>query len=375
MKPRNIMALPMLNGAWLLHVVGKCMLSIVIIMAGMCPSLAETENETEQTAEVDTDGNRLLVETVAATLLDWENSDDPEQVELYNKMNGLATALEDNTAELQKNYEDMKAKEQSDANKLIGAIGIGTVGVGGMQLAAGLSEKSADEAAEMDMQAYLNTFTCRWGDGKSVRGGEVGIELTGGNELFSLVNEYKALAADLKLRKEALGMMPGIESEEILDKATSGLYDDVSLGRADGVYTSLSKALSDENSEDAAEWNAQKEESQKKVKTGAGLAIGGAVVSAAASLIANKDAPKERSAEILAKRHEIQNEITTMMRREIAKCNQKIRDAKNKATEWANSPAWSDNEIMISRIKAIQETPELSEDASIVELVEHPICH
>ncbi len=259
--------------------------------AGTFPSESEIAQHRENESDTDSNGGHNTGTDTPNTTTDTNAEDEAAK----------KAAQKAKIAELQQNYDDAKANEQSLENKLLGATGMATMGIGGMQLAQGLSEKSADEAAEMDMQAYLNTFTCRWGDGKSVRGGEVGIELTGGNELFSLVNEYKALAADLKLRKEALGMMPGIESEEILDKATSGLYDDVSLGKGDGVYTSLSKALSDENSEDAAEWNAQKAESQKKVKTGAGLAIGGAVGTAVLNLMFNADKPDENSDEILRK--------------------------------------------------------------------------
>jgi hypothetical protein len=95
--------------------------------------------------------------------------------------------------------------------------------------------------------------------------------------------EYVALANDLKVRKEALGMKPGIESETILGSATSGLYDDVSTGKTKGVYASLARALSDPNSEDAKIWAAQREESAEKKKTGAITAGTGA----GASLVGN----------------------------------------------------------------------------------------
>ncbi len=203
-------------------------------------------------------------------------------------------------SELRDNYNAIKENEQSTANKLIGAAGIGAVGAGGMQLMQGLAEKNADESAEQDMAAYLATFRCKYADGKMVRGGETDVVLPTSAELTTLYTEYMALAADLKLRKENLNMAPGIESEVILNSANIGLYDDQSLGKADGAYTSVSRALLDKDSEDAKEWAAQKADAEKRVKVGAGLAIGGALVSGVASLIANKDAPEDKSEEILA---------------------------------------------------------------------------
>ena len=194
----------------------------------------------------------------------------------------------------------MKDKEQSTENKLLGAAGIGATGIGGMQLASGLAEKNADEDAEMTMKAYLATFTCRYGE-KSVAGGEVDVELPGGNELVSLYSEYVALANDLKVRKQALGVKPGIESEAILDGATTGLYDDVGTGKTSGAYASLARALQDPNGEDAKLWAAQKQEAADKIKKGAITAGVGAVGSLVGNLIINSKAPKERSAEIKRK--------------------------------------------------------------------------
>ena len=120
----------------------------------------------------------------------------------------------------------------------------------------------------------------------------------GGNALAPLYTEYVQLAQDLKMRKEALGMAPGIESEEILDKANMGLYDNESLGKTDGAFTSLAAALSNPTGADAAEWAAQKAETAEQLKTGAITAGVGAVASIAANIAINKDAPKENSAEI-----------------------------------------------------------------------------
>lgn len=206
-------------------------------------------------------------------------------------------------AELQKNADAMKAKEQSTANKLLGAASIGAMGIGGMQVASALAEQKADNAAEQDMSAYIATFKCDYGQGMNIQGGESNITLPGANVLLPIYNEYTTLAADLKTRKEALGMTPGIESEVILDAATSGLYDNESLGKTDGAFTSLSRALMDENSADAAEWAAQKADTSSQLKTGAIVAGAGALVGVVGNVLINEvgDKPKEISAEIIAK--------------------------------------------------------------------------
>ena len=190
-------------------------------------------------------------------------------------------------AELKENEQKMKEKEQSTPNKLLGAAGIGAVGIGGMNIASALSEQSADRNAEEDMKAYLATFRCDYGQGRNITGGETNIQLPGGNELIQYTTEYKQLATSLKSDKEALGMMPGIESETIFDSATTGLYDDVSIGTQKGAFTSLSRALLDENSADAAEWQKMKDNTAKKLKTGVIVAGAGAVATIAGNIAIN----------------------------------------------------------------------------------------
>lgn len=204
--------------------------------------------------------------------------------------------------ELRENAKKMHDKETSTANKLIGAAGIGATGIGTSQALSALSEQRADKNAENDMRAYLATIKCDYGTGKTVNGGETGIELPGGNELTQYVTQYKTLAADLKVRKNALGMSPGIESETIIDAAETGLYDNAATGKTNGAFTSLSRALSDETSADAQAWAQQKADTASKLKTGAIVAGVGAVGSAIANLAVNSGADKQnKSDEILAK--------------------------------------------------------------------------
>ena len=203
--------------------------------------------------------------------------------------------------ELQKNADAMKAKEQSTANRLLGGLSIGATGIGGMQLASAVAENRADDAAERDMAAYLATFRCDYGAGRNIAGGETDVQLPGGNTLFQLRQEFATLSTDVKTRKEALGLAPGIESEVVMDSATMGLYDDVSLGRTDGAYTSLSRALSNPTGADAAEWAQQRADTSSQLKTGAIVAGVGIVGGIVGDLLINHDAPKEQSDKINAK--------------------------------------------------------------------------
>lgn len=182
---------------------------------------------------------------------------------------------------LRQNYEQARKREQSLANRMLGAAAMGMGGIGGMMLASGLAEQSADKDAELDMTAYLATFTCDYGTGRNIKGGTSGVELPGANELIPLYSEYVTLANDLKMRKAQLGLAPGIESETILNSATTGLYDDVSTGITDGTYASLARALSDPTGTDAKKWAEQTTANQQKITTGVTIGstgiIGGAI--------------------------------------------------------------------------------------------------
>ena len=192
----------------------------------------------------------------------------------------------------QEKYDDAKEKEQSAENKLLGATTMMATGMGAMELASSMSEQKADQEAEDQMRAYLSTFYCQYGS-KRVPGGTKNAEIAGGNELINLYAQYVNLANDLKSRKAALGIAPGIESEAILDNATAGLHDDESIGKRGGMFTSLARALADPTGEDAQKWKAQQEESAKGIKSGA-IALGvGAVGSAVIDLAINHIGDKE----------------------------------------------------------------------------------
>lgn len=205
-------------------------------------------------------------------------------------------------SELRENAQKMRDKEQSTENKLISATGIGATGIGASQAMSALSEQRADDRAEDDMRAYLATIKCDYGMGKNISGGETGIELPGGNELAQYVTQYKTLAADLKVRKTALGLAPGIESETIIDAADTGLYDNAATGKTDGAFTSLSRALGDKTGADAQAWAQQKADTANKLKTGAIVAGIGVMGGTIANQTVNSGTNKQnKSDEILAK--------------------------------------------------------------------------
>lgn len=181
--------------------------------------------------------------------------------------------------EKQKAYEDAKAKEQSTANKTLTALTTAATGIGGMQLAQGLAEQSADKDAAADMAAYIETMRCTYGEDKQVKAGPTEIELPGANdqELMNLRGQYLALAQDLKERKNALGMKPGIESETILDRATSGLYDEENIGIINGNYASLYRAQMLQSEADQKKIDDAASTSKKRV-TGGAIAAGAGVV-------------------------------------------------------------------------------------------------
>ena len=201
--------------------------------------------------------------------------------DMYNDTNGMELLmLYSDISGLEQKYNSAAAREQSLANRMLGAAAIGAGGIGGMMLASGIAEQRADADAERDMAAYLATFKCNYGAGMTVAGGQTNVQLPGANVLLSLYNEYITLATDLQARKEVLGMAPGIESEIISDAATSGLYDNTAIGITDGAYTSVSRALSDTTDADAVAWSAQQSETAQKVQTG-GIVGGAGVVGGA----------------------------------------------------------------------------------------------
>ena len=264
-----------------------------------CTSTDKNAKIAHRVWNAETNSEQCIIDECAA---DYNVSDD--KLSCIEKPQPTLTAEQSaaKTQELRENYNTQKAKEQSIANKLIGAAGIGATGIGAQMAASALAEQRADNMAEADMTAYLATFKCDYGMGRNINGGDKEVELPGGNDLLSLYNEYKTLADDLKTRKEALGLSAGIESQVILDKASTGLYDDESTGITNGTYASLARALANPPGADAEKWNAQKSETSQKLKAGAITAGVGAAASLVADVAVNSGTAKQnRSDKIVAK--------------------------------------------------------------------------
>lgn len=302
-----------------------------------------------------------------------EDTSNEERTEIFNQVEQLLQAKEETVQDLKDNAQAMKDKEQSTANKILGGATMAATGAGGQQLASGLAEQKADEEAETAMRAYLATFTCKYGN-QTVAGGTKNVEVLGGNELLGLVTEYKQLAENLKLRKQALGMSPGIESEEILDSANAGLYDDVSVGKTGGAYTSLARALTDPTGADAAAWNEQKEKSSQDIKTGATVAGIGAVAGLAANIAINKDAPKENSDEILARRADIENSVQDLIQKAIDDCNADIDKAKDLVTQIKASDGWESNNELKNFVAVAENAERLTDTADVIKIKDMPLC-
>ena len=183
-------------------------------------------------------------------------------------------------AEKQSAYDAAKAKENSFANKALTSVSTITTGIGGMELAQGLSEQRADKEAEEKMAEYIETMQCTYGNGKLVKAGLEEIELPGGNDeqMMNLRAEYFSTAQGLAELKNSLGMKPGIESEIILNKTEMGLYDDENTGISDGKYASLYRANMLNSESDKDKIAADKKASKNRV-------IGGAIAAGSGVLI------------------------------------------------------------------------------------------
>ena len=208
-----------------------------------------------------------------------ENTAGNNQSQTINNISASESTLD----EKQQAYDNARATEQSKANRLLTSLSMAATGIGGMELAQGLSEQRADRVAEQSMSAYIATMRCSYGNGKQVKAGTEEIELPGGNDgnIMKYRAEYVTLAADLKERKTALGLKPGIESEEILDKSQMGLYDDENIGISDGAYASLYRAQMLGSEKDQQQIDDAKQTSKNRVIGGAvaaGVGVVGGIV-------------------------------------------------------------------------------------------------
>lgn len=202
--------------------------------------------------------------------------------DVINVINSLTTI-----EALEEQYKRAKERETSVANRILSGATIAATGLGGMELARGIAEQSADKDAAADMAAYMATFQCKIGDnGNKINGGDMGITTPGANQLINLYQSYVDLAASVKARKADLGLRPGIEADVVLDKSATGLYDDKGNGVQNGTYASLYRAARG-NQSDIDKLAEQSDASTNRVQIGGTAAGAGAVGGAVGNVLIN----------------------------------------------------------------------------------------
>ena len=191
----------------------------------------------------------------------------------YRLENGAC--VDDGIRAAEEEYASARENEMSLKNRLMSGATIGATGIGGMQLASGIAEQSADAAAAADMAAYTQKMQCGVSD-RRYRFNEKSVNVGGENALMGLYSEYVALADDLHERKDALGYAPGIESAVVFKREYTGLYDDVGSGVQNGTYASLYRA-SIGNENDISRIADDATNTQNRIDTGLGaVGIGAA---------------------------------------------------------------------------------------------------
>jgi len=302
----------------------------------------------------------------------WNTSNEDYRREIFEKISELKDALKQNLQELSDNLQDVQETEKSMENRILGGATIAATGLGGMQLAQGLAEQAADRAAEEDMNAYIATFKCSIGEKgpKNYNGGTKGITTPVLTQFTDLYQDYKKTAGQLKIRKEALGMTPGIEAELVLEaKDTDSLYDDVGHGIENGTQASLYRSLTG-SADDANALNDQKETSATRVKGGAIATAAGVVAGIVGNKIIN-NGKGDKSKEILAKRQDIEQELTDVLQFEVDACNAKIQITKEWAAEQKTTQEYTDNPGLREWVAEIENMKLID---NIEQLKDHPIC-
>jgi hypothetical protein len=340
-----------------------------LIGSRMAVFAADSQPE-EQPQEEVSEQNSSEMADIANQMEDvgWDTYPDEERQTLYKKIKELSQKVSDLA---EQNYEEAKETEQSLANRMLGGLTTAATGIGGMQLAQGLAEKSADSAADKDMDAYMATMRCKYGDGKSVPFGVEPVELPGGNnsELMKYRTEYIALAADLKERKTALGMSLGIEAEEILDKATMGLYDDENVGITDGAYASRYRAAVGNEKDDKGLSSNKKEAKTRMIAGGvaAGVGVVGGIIGNA---IINKDSGTTKD-----KLEQAKSELTQYMNRAIKDCNEVIQEHKDLAQKIKQNSRAMQDALWKNYVEEVDKINFMPTNATISDFKDHKLCY
>ena len=187
---------------------------------------------------------------------------------------------------LEEEYAKAKERENSLENRMLVAATIAATGFGGMELASGIAEQSADADAAADMAAYTQKMQCRVG-GRRYNFNEKSVNVGGENALTGLYNEYVALADDMARRRTELEQSPGIESAVVFKREYTGLYDDVGSGVQNGTYVSLYRA-SVGNPNDISRIADDATNTQNRIDTGLGVVGIGVAGGVGGNLIINR---------------------------------------------------------------------------------------
>jgi outer membrane protein OmpA-like peptidoglycan-associated protein len=225
------------------------------------------------------------------------------------------------------------------ASMIDGAItGVSTaaMGIGGMQLAQGLGEQSADRAVRTDMQGYLDSLYCSYGTNR-VAFGTKGTQLTDA-ELDLLREEYAIKSAGLKDLKVQMGIKPGVESEipvgNVMYDAngnivgarlitdSDSLYNNDAVARGSSEFGRLSTALQDGAGIDAQMIAAQQQTSRNRVVGGAIAVASGAAVGIAGNILNEKFGEKDKSAKINAKYAGLAEQLRDMQNQQVIGTNE-----------------------------------------------------
>lgn len=258
-------------------------------------AILESDEVTDPSAELESleDGYRTKIENITAGKSGkYVNVINQDMETTINSARNLINKNPEKLKEFRDNATSVNRTNMID--KAITGVSTAAMGIGGMQLAQGLSEQKADKEATSEMQNYLSNLYCTYSNKRSAYG-EKGIMLDSENKLDLLREEFFNKAADLKYTKEQLGLKAGIESEIVLDEKTTGLYEYQNIGRASSAFGRTSEALMNADSRDAQMIAEQQAASQKRVTGGAIAVAGGAVLSVGGNALLNKYGNKDKA--------------------------------------------------------------------------------
>ena len=193
------------------------------------------------------------------------------------KNNSRKTYSPERMVELEAAAKKAKDKEQSRANKMLGGLTMLATGIGGMQLAQGMSEMRIDRESADDMEAYLLTIKCGIAGSRNVNYGSGATAPETTRQFGDARLEYTTLAGKIKKAKTSLGMPPGMESE-FQDLDTSSLYQGRGMDE-DGIS----------NRFDTAAERAAEDGGKKRAITGGAVAGAGVLGGVVGNSVINKE--------------------------------------------------------------------------------------